>query len=130
MAKSVVAINPNPILPALNSATRSTLFVLKPVARLMYLPSTCTFRMTDIWRSLIAQRCLWELGQGVVFHAADNAFPGWDEYISKARTMDDLPVNARDYVHAIEVMIGARISVIGVGPGRDESIVVHDLLGR
>jgi hypothetical protein len=35
---------------------------------LMYLPSTCTFRMTDIWRSFIAQRCLWELGQGVTFH--------------------------------------------------------------
>jgi hypothetical protein len=35
---------------------------------LMYLPSTCTFRMTDIWRSLVAQRCLWELGQGVTYH--------------------------------------------------------------
>ena len=34
----------------------------------MYLPSTCTFRMTDIWRSLVAQRCLWELGQGITFH--------------------------------------------------------------
>jgi hypothetical protein len=38
---------------------------------LMYLPSYCSFRMTDIWRSFIAQRCLWELGAGVVFHAAD-----------------------------------------------------------
>jgi hypothetical protein len=38
---------------------------------LLYLPSYCTFRMTDIWRSFIAQRCLWELGQGVVFHAAE-----------------------------------------------------------
>ena len=38
---------------------------------LMYLPSYCTFRMTDIWRSFVAQRCLWELGHGVVFHAAD-----------------------------------------------------------
>jgi hypothetical protein len=38
---------------------------------LMYLPSFCTFRMTDIWRSLVAQRCLWELGQGVTFHAAE-----------------------------------------------------------
>lgn len=35
---------------------------------LLYLPSCCTFRMTDIWRSFIAQRCLWELGCGVVFH--------------------------------------------------------------
>ncbi|MFO0874954.1 MAG: STELLO glycosyltransferase family protein, partial [Phycisphaerales bacterium] len=38
---------------------------------LLYLPSTCTFRMTDIWRSFIAQRCLWELGHGVVFHEPD-----------------------------------------------------------
>jgi hypothetical protein len=38
---------------------------------LMYLPSHCSFRMTDIWRSFIAQRCLWELGYGVVFHTAE-----------------------------------------------------------
>jgi len=38
---------------------------------LMYLPSYCSFRMTDIWRSFIAQRCLWELGCGMVFHAAE-----------------------------------------------------------
>ena len=43
-----------------------------PVAYpLMYLPSFCSFRMTDIWRSFIAQRCLWELSLGVVFHAAE-----------------------------------------------------------
>ena len=43
-----------------------------PVAfPLLYLPSHCSFRMTDIWRSFIAQRCLWELGLGVVFHAAE-----------------------------------------------------------
>ncbi len=55
-------------------------------------------------------------------------FPGWDEDISKARTLDDLPRNARDYVATLEDMIGARISLIGVGPGREESVVVHDLL--
>ena len=38
---------------------------------LMYLPSYCSFRMTDIWRSFIAQRCLWEMGYGVVFHAPE-----------------------------------------------------------
>lgn len=38
---------------------------------LMYLPSTCTFRMTDIWRGLIAQRCLWAQGAGLVFHAPE-----------------------------------------------------------
>jgi len=38
---------------------------------LMYLPSRVSFRMTDIWRSFVAQRCLWELGLGVVFHGPD-----------------------------------------------------------
>jgi STELLO glycosyltransferases len=38
---------------------------------LMYLPSYCSFRMTDIWRSFIAQRCLWEMGFGLVFHGPE-----------------------------------------------------------
>lgn len=43
-----------------------------PVAYpLMYLPSFVSFRMTDIWRSFIAQRCLWALGHGLVFHGAE-----------------------------------------------------------
>ena len=42
-----------------------------PVYTLLYLPSYCSFRMTDIFRSFVAQRCLWELGHGVVFHAPE-----------------------------------------------------------
>lgn len=38
---------------------------------LMYVPSYCSFRMCDIWKSFVAQRCLWELGTGVVFHAPE-----------------------------------------------------------
>ena len=56
-------------------------------------------------------------------------FPGWTEDISKCRTFEELPQNAQDYVLAIERMIGARISAIGVGPARDEIIQRHDLLG-
>ncbi|MBN9618580.1 MAG: adenylosuccinate synthase [Actinobacteria bacterium] len=55
-------------------------------------------------------------------------FPGWREDISAARTLDDLPRNAQDYVAALEKMIKAPISAIGVGPGRDETIVVRDLI--
>jgi adenylosuccinate synthase len=55
-------------------------------------------------------------------------FPGWSEDISGAREFSDLPQNAQDYVLALEKMMGQRISVIGVGPGRDEVIVRHDLL--
>lgn len=38
---------------------------------LMYLPSYVSFRMTDIWRSFIAQRCLWAMGYGMVFHGPE-----------------------------------------------------------
>ncbi|MGQ7788355.1 adenylosuccinate synthase [Nesterenkonia sp. K-15-9-6] len=55
-------------------------------------------------------------------------FDGWTEDISGARTLDDLPVNARDYVLALEKMSGTRISGVGVGPGRDEVIAVRDLI--
>jgi adenylosuccinate synthase len=55
--------------------------------------------------------------------------PGWTEDITGARTFDDLPKNARDYVLAVEKMSGARISAIGVGPDREAIVVRHDLLG-
>ncbi len=38
---------------------------------LLYLPSYCSFRMTDIWRSFIAQRIAWTCGWSVLFHEAD-----------------------------------------------------------
>jgi hypothetical protein len=37
---------------------------------LMYLPATCTFRMTDIWRSFVAQRLAWANGWSVLVHEA------------------------------------------------------------
>ncbi|RLV56097.1 adenylosuccinate synthase [Aeromicrobium phragmitis] len=55
-------------------------------------------------------------------------FEGWSEDISGARSIDDLPKAAQTYVTALEEMSGARISTVGVGPGRDQTIVVHDLL--
>ena len=54
--------------------------------------------------------------------------PGWKEDISGARTFDELPQTAQDYVLALEEMSGTRISVIGVGPARDQVIVRHDLI--
>ena len=35
---------------------------------LLYLPAHCSFRMTDIWRSFVAQRIAWENGWSVLFH--------------------------------------------------------------
>ncbi|UCC23280.1 MAG: DUF288 domain-containing protein [Planctomycetota bacterium] len=35
---------------------------------LLYLPAYCSFRMTDIWRSFVAQRIAWANGWGVLYH--------------------------------------------------------------
>ena len=55
-------------------------------------------------------------------------FDGWNESISDAKTLDELPENARKYVHKLEELSGCRISAIGVGPDRDQTIVVRDFM--
>jgi adenylosuccinate synthase len=55
--------------------------------------------------------------------------PGWWEDISHCREFDELPPNARAYVERLEELSGARMSAIGVGPGRDQTIVRHAMLG-
>jgi hypothetical protein len=37
---------------------------------LLYLPAYCSFRMTDIWRSFVAQRICWENNWSILFHSA------------------------------------------------------------
>lgn len=56
-------------------------------------------------------------------------FDGWTEDITGARTFEELPVNAQKYIRALESMSGARVSAIGVGPEREQVVVLHDLLG-
>ncbi len=65
------------------------------------------------------------------FHNAKPIYeelPGWNEDISKAKSLADLPINARKYVEYLEKISGTQISAIGVGPGRDETIVIRDLV--
>lgn len=57
-------------------------------------------------------------------------FDGWNESISDAKTLDELPENARKYVLKLEELSGCRISAIGVGPDRDQTIVVRDLINE
>jgi len=51
-------------------------------------------------------------------------FDGWGEDISGCRSFDDLPKNAQLYVKALEELSGARFWGVGVGPGREETVVV------
>mgnify|MGYP002738172304 FL=1 len=54
-------------------------------------------------------------------------FPGWSQDITGVRRFEDLPTNARDYVLALEEMVGGRISAIGVGPDREATVMRHQL---
>jgi adenylosuccinate synthase len=53
---------------------------------------------------------------------------GWTEDITGCRDFNDLPKNTQAYVNRLEELCGARISGIGVGPSREQSIVINDLL--
>jgi adenylosuccinate synthase len=48
--------------------------------------------------------------------------PGWHEDVTKARSIDDLPRNARAYLDFVSDFLGVPIVMVGVGPGRDEVI--------
>lgn len=50
------------------------------------------------------------------------SFPGWDEDISKAKSFEELPKNAQDYVLALEKLIECPISSIGNGADRNDLI--------
>jgi len=63
--KGPVALNKSQICPT-NSQTT---WWHSSVQQLMYLPSTCTFRLTDILRGFVAWRILQELGETVSYHA-------------------------------------------------------------
>lgn len=49
-------------------------------------------------------------------------FDGWTEDISGCKKFDDLPEAAQDYIKAIERLAECRVSMIGVGPDREQRI--------
>jgi len=48
---------------------------------------------------------------------------GWDEPLEDCRSFDDLPKNAKDYVETIEHLTGVPVTLVSVGPSRDQSIL-------
>ena len=76
---------------------------------LLYLPAYCSFRMTDIWRSFVAQRIAWENGWTILFHSPTvhqernphalmtdfaDEIPGYLNNARIAARLDALPLNA------------------------------------
>ncbi len=54
------------------------------------------------------------------------ALKGWDDDLTKATSLDDLPVNARNYLKAMEEVAGIPISIVSVGPGREQTMLLNN----
>jgi adenylosuccinate synthase len=48
--------------------------------------------------------------------------PGWQQDVSGARRLADLPANARRYVDRLAELLGLPVSIISVGPDREQTI--------
>ena len=55
-------------------------------------------------------------------------FDGWNTDISGARSFDDLPKNAQIYVRALEELSGAPFWAVGVGPSREQTVILLSLI--
>ncbi len=51
--------------------------------------------------------------------------PGWSESTVGAKSMEELPVNARNYIKRIETLVGVPIDMVSTGPDREETIVLR-----
>ena len=52
-------------------------------------------------------------------------FDGWDDSVADARSYEELPENAKKYLKKIEEFTGVPISIVSVGPKRDQTIVIQ-----
>lgn len=54
------------------------------------------------------------------------SFPGWEEDISGIRNYSDLPENCRNYLQAIERLANTKITIISLGPSREQTVILHN----
>jgi adenylosuccinate synthase len=54
-------------------------------------------------------------------------FDGWDESIENARAYEDIPENAKIYLKRIEELTETRVSIVSVGPKRDQTMEINKL---
>ena len=57
-------------------------------------------------------------------------FDGWMTDISDIRSYDELPENARKYLERLSQVAGVELGIVSVGPNREQTIVLHELLLR
>jgi hypothetical protein len=77
---------------------------------LLYLPGTCSMRMTDIWRSLVAQRIAWTNGWSILFHS-----PSVFQERNVHDLMSDFNQEIQGYLHNRK--IAERLDILSLRPG-------------
>ena len=55
-------------------------------------------------------------------------WPGWTQPITEARTIDELPAEARQYLNRLAEVAGCPLSIISVGPDRNQTILLEQPL--
>jgi len=53
--------------------------------------------------------------------------PGWQEPTSHIRSYEELPLNARRYLERLSAVADIAIGIVSVGPGREQTIILHDM---
>lgn len=56
--------------------------------------------------------------------------PGWSEDITTCKTLEELPENARNYIHRIQDLVGVKVSTFSVGPDREQTNVLENVWAR
>jgi len=116
---------------------------------LLYLPAHCSFRMTDIWRSFVAQRIAWEFGWSVSFHSAtvyqernehdllrdfEEEIPGYLHNQKIIETLEQTPLSTDplDIFHNLTDCYAAlmRLGVVGIGEEALLEAWINDLSDR
>lgn len=54
--------------------------------------------------------------------------PGWNEDVSGARALDDLPANCLAYIRRVEELAGIRVASVSVGPAREQTIIIPGIM--
>ena len=53
-------------------------------------------------------------------------FPGWKSTTKGVRNMEDLPEKAKNYIHAIEDFVGAKVSSVSTSPEREDTVLIEN----
>ena len=111
----------------------------EPAYDLLYLPSYCSFRMTDIWRSFVAQACLWANGWSLAFCGPtvyqvrnehdllkdfENEIPGYLHNQKIVEALGTLPLReGRDQIQGNMWQCYGALVAIGVVPAQELNLL-------